>query len=129
MEIVTVSVNGVGKAYPRGTSLFDISRDYVKDYAADINLAVQDGSLRELSKKVYENCKVEFLTVSDSDGYRTYRRGMILVFMKALYKVLGSSGLEKVRIEHTIGSGIYGELEGDVSISAELLSSVKEEMK
>jgi len=63
------------------------------------------------------------------NGIRTYRRGIILVFMKALYKVLGAKGLENVRIEHTIGNGIYGELEGNVSASADILAEVKTEME
>ena len=102
MEIVTVTVNGIGKAYPRGTSLFDISRDYVRDCEADIILAVQDGKLRELSKKVYENCMVEFLTVSDKDGYRTYCRGMILLMLKAFELVLGESCEYTIKVENSI---------------------------
>ena len=111
MEIVTVSVNGTGKAYPRGTSLYEISRDYQKDYNADIILASKDGSLRELSKKVYENCAVRFLTVADSDGYRTYRRGMILLMLKAFELVLDGKEEYSVNVEHSIHGALYCELE------------------
>lgn len=129
MEIVTVSVKGVGKAYPRGTTLFDISRDYVKEYGADIILASQDGSLRELSKKVYENCKVEFLTVSDSDGYRTYRRGMILLMLKAFELVLGEDADYTVFVEHSIRGSLYCEVKPESLLDEQLIDRVKGQMR
>ena len=129
MEIITVSVNGVGKAYQRGTTLFDISRDYVKDYGADIILASQDGSLRELSKKVYENCTVEFLTVSDSDGYRTYRRGMILLMLKAFELVLGEDVDYAVNVEHSIRGALYCEVKPESLLNEQLIESVKGQMR
>ncbi len=124
-----ITILGDTKEYAEGTTLLDISKDVESKYDSPIMLAVVNGKLKELRKELKDGDTVDFVTMGTENGIRTYRRGMILVFMKALYKVLGSSGLEKVRIEHTIGSGIYGELEGDVNISAELLSSVKEEMK
>ena len=129
MEIITVTVNGNGKAYPRGTSLFDISRDYVKNYDADIILAVQDGKLRELSKKVYENCKVEFLTVSDHDGYRTYSRGMILLMLKAFELVLGADTEYTVYVEHSIRDALYCELRPADLLDAQLIEDVKAKMR
>lgn len=129
MEIITVSVNGVGKAYQRGTTLFDISRDYVKDYGADIILASQDGSLRELSKKVYENCTVEFLTVSDSDGYRTYRRGMILLMLKAFELVLGEETDYTVYVEHSIRGALYCEIRPESLLNEQLIEHVKGQMR
>ena len=129
MEIVTVSVNGTGKAYPRGISLYEISRDYLKDYNADIILASQDGSLRELSKKVYENCAVKFLTVADSDGYRTYRRGMVLLMLKAFELVLGENEAYSVNVEHSIRGALYCELYPKTLLSEQLIENVKAQMR
>ena len=129
MEIVTVSVNGVGKAYPRGISLYEISRDYVKEYNADIILASQDGSLRELSKKVYENCTVTFLTVADSDGYRTYRRGMILLMLKAFELVLEGKEAYSINVEHSIRGALYCEMHPATLLTAELIEKVKAQMR
>jgi len=129
MEIITVTVNGIGKAYPRGTSLFDISRDYVKHYDADIILAVQDGNLRELNKKVYENCRVDFLTVSDSDGYRTYCRGMILLMLKAFELVIGEDTKYTVYVEHSIRDALYCELQPAELLNEQLIENVKAKMR
>lgn len=129
MEIVTVSVNGTGKAYPRGISLYEISRDYLKDYNADIILASQDGNLRELNKKVYENCKVEFLTVSDRDGFRTYRRGMILLMLKAFDLVLGEQKDYTIYVEHSIWGALYCEMSPASLLNEQLLAEVKAKMR
>ena len=124
-----ITILGKAREYEEGTSLLAISQDVAAEYASPIMLAMVNGKLKELRKLPKDGDVVEFVTMNTENGIRTYRRGIILVFMKALYKVLGTKGLEKVRIEHTIGNGIYGELEGDVSVSEETFTLVKQEME
>ncbi len=124
-----LTILGKERNYSEGVTLLEVSKDVAAEYTCPIMLAMVNGKLNELRKTPKDGDVVEFVTMGTQNGIRTYRRGMILVFMKALYKVLGNKGLEKVRIEHTIGSGIYGELEGDVTISAETLLRVKQEME
>ena len=124
-----ITILGKTREYEEGTSLFKISKEVETEYAAPVMLAMVNGKLKELRKTPKDGDVVEFVTMETENGIRTYRRGIILVFMKALYKVLGSKGLEKVRIEHTIGNGIYGELEGDVTPCADTFSLVKQEME
>ena len=124
-----ITILGKVREYEEGTTLLTISQDVAVEYAHPIMLALVNGKLRELRKSPKDGDLVDFVTMGTENGIRTYRRGIILVFMKALYKVLGSQGLEKVRIEHTIGNGIYGELEGEVTACAETLALVKQEME
>ena len=124
-----ITILGKEREYTEGTTLLAISQDIAAEYAYPILLAMVNGKLKELRKSPKDGDVVDFVTMDTENGIRTYRRGIILVFMKALYKVLGTKGLEKVRIEHTIGNGIYGELEGDVTASAETLTLVKQEME
>ena len=124
-----LTILGKNREYAEDTTLLAISRDVAAEYPDPILLAMVNGRLMELRKTPKDGDVVDFVTMGTENGIRTYRRGMILVFMKALYKVLGTKGLEKVRIEHTIGNGIYGELEGDVSVGEETLSLVKQEME
>ena len=123
-----LTILGKEREYSEGITLYAISQDVAAEYAHPIMLAMVNGKLKELRKSPQDGDEVEFVTMDTENGIRTYRRGLILVFMKALYKVLGTKGLEKVRIEHSIGNGIYGELEGDVSANAETLALVKQEM-
>ena len=124
-----VTILGKERVYDEETTLLAISKDVAAEYAHPIMLAMVNGKLQELRKTPKDGAVVEFVTMGTENGIRTYRRGIILVFMKALYKVLGTRGLEKVRIEHTIGNGIYGELEGNVQADAETLAKVRKEME
>ena len=124
-----LTILGKIREYPEETTLLDISKDVAAEYAHPILLAMVNGKLKELRKVPKDGDVVEFVTMASENGIRTYRRGMILVFMKAVYKVLGAKGLEKVRIEHTIGNGIYGELEGEVQADAKTLAKVRQEME
>ena len=124
-----ITILGKVREYEEGTSLLAISKDVAAEYTSSIMLAMVNGKLMELRKTPKDGDEVEFVTLNTENGIRTYRRGIILVFMKALYKVLGTKGLEKVRIEHTIGNGIYGELEGDVLAGEETFTLVKQEME
>ena len=123
-----LTILGKLREYEEGTSLLDISRQVAAEYEHPIILAIVNGRLQELGKQPQDKDAVEFVTTATHNGIRTYRRGLILVFLKALYKVLGTRGLEKVRIEHTIGNGIYGELEG-VTIDDSIIAQVKQEMQ
>ena len=110
------------------TTLLELSREVQKEYEDQIILAKVNGNLKELHKVVEAGDEVEFLTASTTIGNQVYRRGVLLVFLKAIYAVLGDKGLNKVRIEHSIGDGIYGELEGDVAADPATLELVKQEM-
>ena len=61
----TVTINGESKTYPVGTTFEEIAGAYQKDYPCQIALAVRNGKIRELFKKVDKDCTVEFLTVAD----------------------------------------------------------------
>lgn len=124
-----INVLGKMREYDKGTTLYMISKEAEKELDAPVMLAMVNGKLKELRKCPKDGDTVEFVTVKSETGNKTYRRGMVLVFLKAVYTVLGSKGLEKVRIEHAIGKGIYGEFEGKVRPSAENLAKVKAEME
>ena len=124
-----VNVLGKMREYPKGTTLCMISKEVEKELDAPVMLAMVNGKLKELRKCPKDGDTVEFVTVKSENGIRTYRRGMVLVFLKAVYTVLGSRGLEKVRIEHSIGNGIYGEFEGNALPTAENLAKIKMEME
>lgn len=124
-----INVLGKKREYAKGTTLYMISKDAEKDLDAPVMLAMVNGKLKELRKCPKDGDVVEFITSASEIGNKTYRRGMVLVFLKAVYTVLGARGLEKVRIEHAIGKGIYGEFEGKAQPTAENLAKVKAEMQ
>ena len=116
-NMVTVTVKGEAHKVLRGTKISEFAKQFEKEYIHDIILARRDGNLCELHKPIEKDCVLEFLTTSDKDGYRTYVRGMFFLMICAIYKVFGKDKIGKVRIEHAIGSGYYGEIDGNVELT------------
>ena len=95
---------------PEKTTFYELSKRYQENYADTIVLAVVNGKLRELNKRVAKACDVSFLTVTSRDGKRTYRRSVTLLMQKAVYDLWG--GDVQVRVFYSLGQGYYCELEG-----------------
>lgn len=124
-----VTIDGVTKEYEQGTTYLEISKDYQSQFKHEIILVLMNGRLRELFKTLKEDCTIQFITLGEDAGRKTYVRGLIFVMLRAIYRVLGHDNIDEVRVEHSIGSGLYCELDGKVSVDASLMDKVKEEMK
>ena len=129
MGMFKVTIDGVTKEYEQGTTYLEISKDYQSQFKHEIILVLMNGRLRELFKTLKEDCTIQFITLGEDAGRKTYVRGLIFVMLRAIYRVLGHDNIDEVRVEHSIGSGLYCELDGKVSVDASLMDKVKEEMK
>ncbi len=129
METIIITVNGQEREYPYETTFLEISRDFQKDYDADIILVKANGDLRELNAKAKKNAEVSFLTTKEVDGLKTYTRGITMVLMKAIYRVVDKDAITKVSIEHSMGPGYYGEIEMSGELTEELLIKMEDEMR
>lgn len=126
---IKVVINGITKEYKKGITFLEISKQYQKDYTDDIILAVQNHRLRELFKTVDFDCEISFMTTADDAGHKTYVRGMTLVMLKAFYDILGRENISKILVEYSLGSGLYCDFKGKVSLTEEIMGKVKERMK
>ncbi|MCM1106679.1 MAG: nucleoside kinase [Blautia sp.] len=109
-----------------GTTLAGLAEQYQDNYADAIVLALVDKKLRELNKKVTKSCSVAFLTVTDKDGRRAYRRSVTLMMQKAVHDLWDEQ--VQVRVFYSLGQGYYCELEGCEN-SAERIAQVEERMR
>ncbi len=126
---VIVKIGDKEYEYPANTTLLEISRDFQKDYENQIILAFVNNKLRELFKKVTDNCTISFVTTSDDAGQKTYQRGMILMMLKAIYAEFGNENVEKVSVEYTVNNGLYCDYEGVFPLTEERIASIKQRMK
>ena len=111
---------------PYGTTLSVLAEQYYDErHEYPALLARVDGKLRELHKAIRRNCRVSFVSMEDSIGRKTYRRSMNLLFLKAIYHVVGRSHLEKVVLHFAVGDGFYYTVHGDVKLNEELIEKVK----
>lgn len=125
----TVTINGESKTYPVGTTFEEIAGAYQKDYPCQIALAVRNGKIRELFKKVDKDCTVEFLTVADDTGHKTYNRTATIILMKAINDVIGADRIEKIKMEFAIGNGYYCAKKGDFEITDEVVVKIRQKMQ
>lgn len=94
------------KEVPRGTQAMDLTGEAEVKWpvvAARINNAVKD-----LRTPLEQDCSLEFVNLSTSDGMRVYRRSLVMVLIRATCEVLPGSS---VTVKHTLGNGVYGEIE------------------
>lgn len=124
-----VTVGGKTREYPAGITFGEIARAYQKEYPEQIALAVRDGKIRELFKKVDRDCTVDFLTLADNTGHKTYNRTAILIFMKAVHEVVGVDKIERIKVEFSIGNGLYCSKKGDFDVTDELVAKIKARMQ
>ncbi len=127
-KTVMVTVGDVTKEYPAGTSFETVAADFQKDYDAPIILASANGKLRELNKKITSDCKVDFNTRKGVAGHKTYRRTATFVLIKAIRDIVGQEALEKIKVEFSLGKGIYVNILGKVKVDREFLDKVKARM-
>ena len=128
-QVYKVTIGEEVKEYPYGTTYADIAAEYQKDYKEQIALAVRNGKIRELFKKLDRDCTLEFLTLSDDAGHKTYNRTATLIMMKAITEVVGADKIEKIKMEFAIGNGYYCSKKGDFTVTKELVEQVKAKMQ
>ncbi len=128
-ESYLVTVDGKTREYPAGITFGEIARVYQKNYPHQIALAVRNGKIRELFKKVDKDCTIEFLTVSDDTGHKTYNRTATIILMKAITEVVGADKIDRIKMEFAIGNGYYCSKSGDFEVMDELVEQVKAKMQ
>ncbi|WP_347559688.1 nucleoside kinase [Clostridium sp. AM58-1XD] len=127
--MISVTVNGEPRTYEEGAALLEAAREFQDRYEDDILLASVDGKLRELWKKMKDGSNITFLTKQDKPGVQTYQRSTILLLLKAFHDVAGSENIDKITLEFTLGSGLYGEAAGKFALDESMLQQVKLRME
>ena len=123
-----IIIEGVEKEYAVGTTFEDIANEYQAAYQGEIALVKEDGKIRELSKTVSKDATVEFVTLRDNIGHKTYERSATMLLVKAVSDVVGSKINGKIKVEFSIGAGIYCSVKGDFKASDDLVEHVNMRM-
>ncbi len=109
MPKVTVKGNpDVKIEVPYGTTLYDISKDFQKNYKYPILTATLDNLLTNLSRPIYRDSVVEFFDRSSSHGSRIYSRSLEFLVTTCSSLVLGRGS--DIIIDYTLDNSIYCEV-------------------
>ncbi len=127
--MVTVTIHGEKKQYEKGTAYEVIAKQYQKDYDGMIAVVAANGKIRELFKQVTKDCTLDFFTVKDSVGYKTYVRTATMLFLKAVFDLFGAEAAQKSCVEFTIGHGYYVYTDSVVASNEENAEKLKARMQ
>lgn len=118
--------NGQVEEYLKGVRLIDIARNQKCEYKTGIVAAKVNNSLTELTEVLYEDSKVEFLTLSSYEARRIYARGLSFVLIRAAQEVFPGCS---VSIEHSINKGLYGEIHKAGKFDEDDIKAIEKRMK
>ncbi|SDW47189.1 nucleoside kinase [Tepidimicrobium xylanilyticum] len=125
-ERIKVNVEGKGEfVVERGIKLEDISKQlFGKDYKNYLGARINN-QIYHLQKKIHENVNIKFLSLKDEDGNKIYARTISAIFIMACEEIFPQC---TVKIEHSIGDGLYAELQGGKSIGFSEIEMIKDKM-
>lgn len=136
---VSIKVNNqfFTERVPEDTRFVSLAEKYQTYYKDRIVLASVNNGLRELNNVLDCDCEIEFVTMTERDGKRAYRRSVTLLLQKAVYNLWLNQ--VRVRVMHSLGESYYCELEEQpkdngafeqrsYSIDADDIAELKKEM-
>jgi uridine kinase len=100
--------NGSSCTYQAGVSLQEIAADFQGQFDTPIVAAKLNREFCELHYQPESGGQLTWVEMSDDDGVRVYSRSLCLVFLRAAQELFPNS---KVRFEHSLSQGFYGEVE------------------
>lgn len=126
--MVTVTIHGRKKEVPQGTVLEELAEEFGQEYDGMIAAAAVNGKIQELFKKVVKDCMVDFFTIKDEVGHKTYVRAATMLFLKSVYDLFGPKAAQGSYVEFSVGRGIYISTQGHVASTKEQADKLKERM-
>lgn len=126
METIKVKIDNTSVICPKGIKLVELVKKFYKGDQKDVIAAMEDNSLVELVEPIYEDCSVEFLTLSSYQARRIYARGLSFVLIRAAMEVFPGC---TVSIEHSINKGLYGEIHKSDGLNKKDVSLIENRMR
>ena len=127
--MVTITIDGIAKTYPKGTTYETIVGEYQSSYDGMIALVLEDGKIRELMKTANKDCTLSFITLKDTIGHKTYVRTALMTLIKAAQDVLGTEKVHKIKVEFVIGQGYYLDVKMDEKLTDETVKQIGRRMR
>lgn len=124
-----VTVDGVVTEYAEDAVFEEVASRHQEEYGNQIALVIANGKMRELHKRIKEDCTVSFLTLKDPIGHRAYMRTVKMMFLKAITDIVGRDDLERVKVEFAVSNGYYCTVKGNVRITDQLAQDIERRMR
>lgn len=126
--MVTITIGGEKKQYPKGALYEEIVKEYQPEYNHMIALVMENNKIRELIKPANKDCELSFLTLHDTIGHKAYVRTALMTLVKSVYDVLGTEKVSKVKVEFAIGQGYYCRVKMDEKLTCRHVDQISARM-
>jgi len=124
IENIEIFINNEKREVPKEITLEELAKIEQDHFRYPILLARVDGVLKELTAKMIEPAKIEFLDLTSREGNRTHVNGLKFILEYAIKELYGND--KNIKIQHSIDKGIY--IETDIKITADILEEIKQKM-
>lgn len=105
-----------------GTSLLDIY-SIIEDSGSYPALAAYvNNRIKELNYRVYTPISVRFIDITHFEGHRVYQRTATFLVQQAICELYPAAAFH---VRHSLGTGLYCEIEGKESFSTEECSAIE----
>ena len=103
-------------------------KEIVDKYSNEDNIVLCEvnGNYYELMDKINEGGKIKFINSNSEIGWKIYSRTLQFIFIKVSLDLFPDA---KIKIEHSISKGTFGELIKDTPLTEEEINKIKQGMK
>lgn len=129
IEMYTITINEEKKLFPQGATFENIAEAYQEQYNNMIAVIAVDGKITELFKEITKDCKVDFFTLCDDIGSKTYVRTATMLFLKSVFDIFGSDACHSSSVEFTVGNGYFIRPNGSFAATKENADKIKARMR
>ncbi len=124
-----VEIMGKKREIDNGTTYEQIVEEFQEQYNNLIGLVSVNGKIKELFKTLKKDCTIEFFTLKDPIGYKTYVRSATMLFLKSVNDLFGKEALQKCRVQFSVGNGTYIYVNDGITVSEKNADVIKARMQ
>ncbi|MDO4534366.1 MAG: nucleoside kinase [Clostridium perfringens] len=126
MERLKIRINDRDIYVDKGARFCDLLDKNYKEDMLPIILVKFNNMYHELTDKITEEGILVWVRLNNSIAMRTYRRALQFVFIKATLDLFDEC---TITIQHSISTGLYGEIHKDIALNEEDIKLIKNRMK
>lgn len=126
VETIKVTLPEGEKTVPKGITLQELLNAYPEKGRPPIVAAKVGNKLKELGYKLEDHATVQPVGMNSPDGVRIYSRSLKIVMIRAARELFPDC---RVLFEHSLGKGLYGEMDIGRPLTEKDLKRVEERMR
>lgn len=103
-------------------TVLEFARDILNENVDEILACKIDNEVKSLSMQLTDNCTLEFVDYTTSDGSRIYVRGLTFIFLKAMEELYPEV---KMTMNYSLGHSLYFESANKIEITNEMIEKIR----